>query len=144
MSRANNGDRVTVHYIGTLDNGRIFDQRDAESPLTFTAGAGELFPSLEQEILGMKVGDVRNIHLASEEAFGKRLEENILKVARDLFPAEKELKIGQKLQIELADGTQKTMRIREIGEQQVLLDGNHDLAGCNLTFALQLVAIDTN
>ena len=51
MSRANNGDRVTVHYIGTLDNGRIFDQRDAESPLTFTAGAGELFPSLEQEIL---------------------------------------------------------------------------------------------
>ena len=36
------------------------------------------------------------------------------------------------------------MRIREIGEQQVLLDGNHDLAGCNLTFALQLVAIDTN
>ena len=90
----------------------------------------------------MKVGEVKNIHLVADEAFGQRLEENILKVARELFPAEKELKIGQKLQIELADGTQKTMRIRDVGEQQVMLDGNHDLAGCNLTFALQLMAID--
>mgnify|MGYP001224364571 CR=1 FL=1 len=143
MSRVSKGDRVTVHYIGTLDNGRIFDQRDAETPLTFTAGAGEIFSKMEQEILDMKVGEVRNIHLSAEEAFGKRLEENILKVSRELFPAERELKIGQKLQVELADGTQKTMRIREVSEQQVLLDGNHDLAGCNLTFALQLMAIDT-
>ena len=142
MNRAKKGDRVTVHYIGTLDNGRIFDQRDADAPLTFTVGAGELFPKMEQEILAMKVGEVRNIHLAVEEAFGKRLEENILMVARELFPAEKELKIGQKLQVELADGTHKTMRIRDVGAQQVVLDGNHDLAGCNLTFALQLVAID--
>lgn len=142
MCRVNHGDRVTVHYIGTLDNGRIFDQREGDDPLSFTLGAGEVFPRLEQEILGMALGEVRNIRLSAREAFGERLQENLLRVNRELFPAGRKLKIGQKLQLELAEGTQKTMRVREIGEQVVILDGNHDLAGCDLTFALKLVAID--
>jgi len=138
---AKHGDRVTVHYIGTLDNGRIFDQRDEDAPLTFTLGASEVFPALEDELIGMVVGTVKNILLTTEQAYGQRLEENLLKVERQMFPAERELKIGQKLNIELGGKQQRQMRIRQIDEQQVLLDGNHDLAGCELTFALQLVAI---
>ena len=142
MKRVKTGDRVTVHYIGTLDNGRIFDQRDGDDPLTFTVGAGEVFPRLEQQILGMAVGEVRNIRLTASEAFGLRLEENLLRVDRKLLPPGRPLKVGQKMLIELADGVQKTMRIRDVGDQVVVLDGNHDLAGCDLTFALKLVARD--
>ncbi|PLX79063.1 MAG: peptidylprolyl isomerase [Desulfuromonas sp.] len=141
MQKATNGDRVTVHYIGTLDNGRIFDQRDADSPLTFTLGADEVFQALEQEIAGMRPGDVKNIHLKAEQAYGPRLQENLLKVSREMFPPERELRIGQKLSISLGE-TARVMRVREVGDQEVLLDGNHDLAGCDLTFALKLVEIE--
>ncbi|PLX90606.1 MAG: peptidylprolyl isomerase [Desulfuromonas sp.] len=141
MQRAKSGDKVTVHYIGTLDNGRIFDQRDEDQPLSFTLGNDEVFTALEDEVVGMKVGEVKNIHLQAEQAYGLRLEENLLKVPRNLFPAEKELRISQKLNLELGDGTQRQMRIRNVSERDVLLDGNHDLAGCDLTFALQLVSI---
>ena len=141
MQRAQKGDRITIHYIGTLDNGRIFDQRDGDEPLSFVIGAGEIFPDMEAEITGMKVGEVKNIHLAAEQAYGLRLEGNLLKVSREMLPADRELRIGRKLNIELADSEQRMMRIRHVDEQEVLLDGNHDLAGCDLTFAMQLVAI---
>ena len=141
MQRAQNGDRVTVHYIGTLDNGRIFDQRDGDEPLSFTIGSGEIFPAMEADIIGMKVGEVKNIHLSAEQAYGLRLDENLLKVSREIFPADRELRIGRKLSIELADNEKRMMRIRQVDEKEVLLDGNHDLAGCDLTFALQLVKI---
>jgi FKBP-type peptidyl-prolyl cis-trans isomerase 2 len=96
---------------------------------------------MEAEIIGMKVGEVKNIHLPAEQAYGLRLNANLLKVSRAMFPADRQLRIGQKLSIELGDNEQRVMRIRSFGEEEVLLDGNHDLAGCDLTFALQLVAI---
>ena len=98
MQKAAIGNRVTVHYIGTLDNGRIFDQRDTDSPLTFTLGADEVFKALEEEIIGMRPGEVKNIHLSAEKAYGPRLEENLLKVSREMFPAERELRIESKRQ----------------------------------------------
>ena len=64
MRRVKHGDRVTVHYIGTLDNGRIFDQRDDEQPLFFTIGEEEVFATQEQGVIGMAPGEVRNIYLA--------------------------------------------------------------------------------
>lgn len=141
MQRAQKGDRVTIHYIGTLDNGRIFDQRDGDEPLSFVIGAGEIFPDMEAEITGMKIGEVKNIHLAAEQAYGLRLDGNLLKVSREMLPADQELRIGRKLNVELAGSDQRMMRIRHVDEQEVLLDGNHDLAGCDLTFAMQLVEI---
>ena len=142
MSDAKSGDTVTVHYIGTLDNGRIFDQRDADNPLTFTLGAGEVFAALEGALIDMRAGEVKNVHLRAEQAFGPWRDENLLRVARELFPTGQQLSPGRKLSVELAGGDRRVMRIREVGEQDVLLDGNHELAGCDLTFALQLVAIE--
>ena len=141
MHQAKTGDIVTVHYIGTLDNGRIFDQRDADEPLSFVLGAGEVFPAMESAIIGMKVGEVKNIHLEAEQAYGLRLDGNLLNVSRQLFPAGRGLRIGQKISIELGRCEQRVMRVRRVDEDVVLLDGNHDLAGCDLTFALKLVAI---
>ena len=142
MRRARTGDLVTVHYIGTLDNGRIFDQRTDDLPLTFTIGAGEVFPAFERDIIGMAVGDVKNIFLSAEQAFGLRLDANLLRVPRTLFPTGQELQIGRKLEICLADNARCAMRVRSFDEREVLLDGNHELAGCDLTFAMQLVKIE--
>lgn len=141
MRSAQTGDIVIVHYIGTLENGRIFDQRDEDSPLSLRLGGKEVFPVLEKNIIGMTPGQVKNITLSAEQAYGKRLQENILKVPREMFPTGKPLTIGQKLEINFINQEKKVMRVRSFDEDIVLLDGNHDLAGCDLTFALKLVEI---
>lgn len=142
MIQAEIGSSVTIRYIGTLDNGRIFHSTDEHGPQTFTIGNGQLFPALEQAIIGMHAGEVKNIILTAAEAYGPRLQENILKVARTVFPAGKEIAIGQKLGIEFKGGTSRTMMVIAVSEDEVTLDGNHPLAGLDLTFALSLDRIE--
>ena len=142
MSRtAKIGDTVTVRYIGTLDNGRIFDTAE-DNPLTITLGKNEVFPALEAGIVGMKVGEAKNIYLHTRDAYGPRISENILRVKREMFPAERELRVGQKINLEFGDAGEKVMQVFDYNETEVILDGNHPLAGLDLTFALQLDEIE--
>jgi FKBP-type peptidyl-prolyl cis-trans isomerase 2 len=141
MNHAKAGSSVTISYIGTLDNGRIFHSTEEQGPLTVTIGAGELFPALEQAIIGMRAGEVKNIELTAAEAYGPRLQENIITVARQSFPVEKEIAIGQKLSIEFKGGASRVMVVTEVSDSGVTLDGNHPLAGLELTFALKLESV---
>lgn len=141
MKRAGLGSCVTVSYIGTLDNGRIFDNTEEGGPLTFTIGNDQIFAALEQAIIGMGEGETKNIVIAAADAYGPRLDANILKVKRDLFPADRELRIGEKLNLQFSGGRERIMMILEVSEQEVALDGNHPLAGLDLTFALRLDAV---
>lgn len=136
------GSRVAVSYIGTLDNGRIFDDTAGKGPLTITIGAGQVFPALEQGIIGMQEGSVRNIVLTPEEAYGQHLKENLLQLSRDAFPAGKEIRIGQKINMEFANGTARVMLVTAVSDAGVTLDGNHPLAGQELTFALKVERIE--
>jgi peptidylprolyl isomerase len=142
MKRAQTGSSVTISYIGTLDNGRIFDSTEDNGPLTFTIGTDQVFAALEQNIIGMASGETRNILVPAAEAYGPRLDENIIKVKRDMFPADRELRIGEKLRIEFNGGRERILIILEANEQEVTLDGNHPLAGLDLTFALRLDAVE--
>lgn len=141
MKQAAQGGKVTVSYIGTLDNGRIFDSTEESNPLTFTIGTDQVFTALEQAVIGMTVGEVKNVLIPAAEAYGPRLDANILKVKRDMFPAERELRIGEKLRIEFSGGKERVLIILDANDQEVTLDGNHPLAGLDLTFALRLDAL---
>lgn len=142
MTVAQTGDRVTIHFIGTLDNGRIFDSADEDNPLSFTLGQGEVFAALEAAVSGMKVGTANNIEIPAEQAFGPHRKENMVRVPRSQFPAGRELRIGEKISLAFADGEERVMRVIKEEKDEVTLDGNHPLAGLDLTFALQLVSID--
>jgi FKBP-type peptidyl-prolyl cis-trans isomerase 2 len=142
MTIAQMGDRVTIHYIGTLDNGRIFDSADDDNPLSFVLGRGEVFPALEEAVAGMKVGTASNIEIPAEKAFGPHKKENMISLPRSRFPAGRELRVGEKISLSFGDGEERVMRIIKDENEQVLLDGNHPLAGLDLTFALQLVSVD--
>lgn len=141
MQRAKPGDRVAVEYIGTLDNGKIFDSRDQADRLEIVLGRGEVFAALEEQIVGMCEGEVKNIVIPPERAYGPRRTENILKLHRSFFPVEREMHIGQKLSLQFSDGQERIMLIVGLGDETVTLDGNHSLAGCELTFALKLALI---
>ena len=142
MQTAKIGDRVTIHYIGTLDNGYIFDSADADNPLSFILGKEEVFPALERALIGMKVGTAANIEIKSVDAYGPRLDENLLRLPRSQFPADREIREGEKLALAFADGEERIMRIIKLEEDQVTLDSNHPLAGLDLIFALKLEAIE--
>ena len=138
MALAMSGDTVNICYIGTLDDGTIFHSTESHGPLTVTIGAGQLFPALERAITGMRAAETRNVTLSAAEAYGPRRQENIIQVAREHFPADKDIKPGQKLSIEFSGGATRIMVVSEVTEAAVTLDGNHPLAGQNLTFALRL------
>jgi FKBP-type peptidyl-prolyl cis-trans isomerase 2 len=142
MTRAQQGSTVSVHYIGTLDNGRIFHSTADEEPLIFTIGQNQVFPALERAVLGMAVGQTVNIVIPADEAYGPRLKENVIRVERSHFPAEKEIRVGQKLSIGFTGGRERVMQIVGVTETEVTLDGNHPLAGLDLTFALRLDGIE--
>lgn len=142
MSIVNQGSRVTISYIGTLDNGRIFASTEEQGPLSITIGANQVFPALEQAIIGMQAGEVRNIVLEAAEAYGPHLQENLLQLSRDAFPAGKEIRVGQKISMEFANGAARVMLVTAVSETAVTLDGNHPLAGQELTFALRVEQVE--
>lgn len=142
MSRVRHGSTVTLSYVGTLDNGRIFHSTDENAPLVVTIGTDQLFPALEQAVVGMRAGEVKNIVLAPEQGYGPRQDENILQISRSAFPAGKEISVGQKLSIEFKGGHSRQMLVIAVEENQVTLDGNHPLAGMELTFALRVDRVE--
>lgn len=142
MRHAAQGRTVRVHYIGTLDNGRIFDSTEGGEPYVFTIGSGQVFRALEEAVIGMAAGEVKNIVISAADAFGERREENMLTLGRSRFPHDRELSVGQKLSIEFGGGQERVMMVSGLGEDVVTLDGNHPLAGHDLTFALKLKGIE--
>lgn len=138
MTQAKIGSTVTISYIGTLNDGTIFSSTEELGPVTATIGAEQLFPALERAIMDMRVGETRNIQLSAEECYGPRRQENIVTVARSTFPAGKEIVVGRKLSVDFAGGTSRVMVVQAVNESEVTLDGNHVLAGFELTFALRL------
>lgn len=141
MATAKEGDRVTVSYIGTLDNGRIFDSTEND-PLSFTIGSGEVFPALEKAVCGMAVGEAKNIFIPSDEAYGPRRDENVKVFPKSKLPEGVEFQVGQKMQIRVSEGQEIVMIVTKVTDTEVTLDGNHFLAGLDLTFALRLDAIE--
>lgn len=136
------GSRVTLSYIGTLDNGRIFHSTEEAGPLIFTVGNDEVFAALERAVLGLKAGEARNVVIPAEEAYGPRRGENIISVARQAFPGDGEIAVGRRVSIEFSGGVSRVMLVTAVSETEVTLDGNHPLAGCDLTFALRVDAVE--
>lgn len=135
------GSRVVVRYIGTLDNGRIFDSTEEGQPLVFTMGRGEIFPALERAVAAMGVGETRSIVVPAADAYGPRLPENMLRLERARLPVGRDPRPGQRLSLEFGAAGSRVMVITEVGEEWVTLDGNHPLAGLDLTFALRVESV---
>ena len=70
---AKSGQRATLHYIGKLEDGSVFDSsRDRGEPFSFTLGAGQVIQGWEQGVLGMQIGEVRILKIPPELGYGER------------------------------------------------------------------------
>jgi len=137
-----NGKKVTIHYTGTLDDGTPFDSSVGRDPLEFEMGAGMVIAGFEKGVAQMEIGETKTIHIPAAEAYGDRREEMIVEFDRSQLPADLEPEVGMGLQMQGPDGQVVPVRIVELSEKAVTLDANHPLAGQNLNFDLELVAVD--
>lgn len=141
MSEAKTGDAVQVHYTGTLANGIQFDSSRGDAPLAFTLGEGNMITGFENAVVGMTVGETKVITIPCEQAYGDRNEGMIQAVPREAMPADLELATGMMLHAEGPDGRTLSFTVAGFDDESVTIDGNHPLAGQDLIFDLELVAI---
>ena len=142
MSKVENGQVVSVHYVGTFDDGIEFDSsRTRGEALAFEVGAGQLIPGFEAALLGMTVGESKKITLTSSEAYGDVNPEAFQTTSRTAFPVEFELKVGEVVQGSNETGQPISARIHTLAGDDITLDFNHPLAGKNLNFEIELISI---
>ncbi len=141
MSTAKAGDTVQIHYTGTLSDGAVFDSSDGRDPLEFAVGSGMIIPGLDAAIPGMAVGDKKVVEVPADQAYGPRNDQARQAIPRKDIPAEIPLEIGTQLQMQGPEGQVIPVTVAEVTETDVTLDANHPLAGKDLTFAIEMVAI---
>ena len=141
MSQAKKGDNVKVHYKGTLNDGSIFDSSEGREPLAFEVGAGMMIPGFDKAVDGMKVGEKVTANIPAKEAYGESREDMIMEVPAAQIPVDLNPEVGQQLAIEQPNGQSVPVVVKEISEDKIVIDGNHPLAGKDLTFDIELVEI---
>lgn len=129
-----NGDTVSVHYRGTLDDGTEFDSSKGREPLSFTVGSGQVIAGFDEAVMGLKVGDKNKVRLEPAKAYGERREDMVVTVPAAQAPAG--LKAGDRVQIGGAPAV-----VTKVDAAGVTVDANHALAGKALTFEVELVSI---
>lgn len=142
MAHVKSGDTVSIHYTGTLNDGSTFDSSDGRDPLEFVVGSGQIIPGLDKAIPGMTVGDKKVVEIPCIEAYGESNPENRQTIPREQIPADIPLETGLTLQMQSPDGKHvMPVTVAELSDAEVTLDANHALAGKDLTFAIELIAI---
>ena len=143
MQQVKQGDTVKVHYKGTLtEDGSLFDSSEGREPLEFTVGSGMVIFGFEQGVLNMQTGEKKTVNIPFMEAYGPRNEHMVIEFRNEQFPAEMgQPEIGIMLHLSDPEGDQLPVVVTELREETFVLDGNHALAGKDLTFEIELVEI---
>ena len=140
--KVTNGHNVSVHYVGTLTDGTEFDNsRTRGQAVSFEIGSGRMISGFNDAVVGMTVGETKKVTLAPEQAYGTRNENALQNVPRDAFSEDFNFEVGGMIQ---GNGPRGPFlaKIHEVGEQEVILDMNHPLAGQELNFEIELVSVE--
>ncbi len=141
MQQVKKGDKVSVHYHGKLTDGETFDSSEGRDPLSFTVGAGQVIKGFDDAMLDMKPGDKKTVNIPVADAYGERNDDMVMEYPRTEFPADMIPEVGMELQMGDNAGNVFPVLITHVAADTVMLDANHPLAGQDLTFEIELVAI---
>ena len=142
MSYVQLGDTVRIHYTSTLEDGMLIASTEGGNPLELQPGQGMFFQKLEQEILGMGLGEVKRTTLIPEEAFGLYRQELVTDIALEEF-TNRGIKPYEGLTLDIPTQGDQTLeaKVTKITKQKVQLDANHPWAGHSMKFFIQVVDI---
>lgn len=140
MGQVKDGDKVKIHLTGVTGDGMEFTSTEENEPIEVSLGKGEIWPSVEKAILGMKEGESKEVALSSEESI-PYVEELVFEISKNQLPEGIPLEEGIMVKLHQEDGRETFMKILSVEEEKVMVDANHPLAGEELKFTVQLVQI---
>ncbi len=139
--QAKKGDAVQVHYTGKLDDGSVFDTSKSREPLGFTLGDGNMIKGFDTAVQGMGIGDKKTVTIPAAEAYGERRDDMMIDVPKTQVPADIKPEVGQQLSLQGGNGQPMPVVVVAVDEEKITLDANHQLAGKDLVFDIELVKI---
>ncbi len=131
---------VSLAYQVKMEDGVVVDQSTVDAPLDYLHGNNNLIPGLEKALEGQKAGDKFSVTVGPEEAYGEHSDDLVQRVPANVFQGVDTLEVGMRF---LADTDQGPIpvEITEVDGEEVVVDGNHMLAGQTLTFDVEVVAV---
>jgi len=141
MSQVKKGSRVKILYTGKLKDGSVFETNIGEAPLEFTVGKGKVIKGFENAVMGMQMGETKTVTIKPADAYGSRDQSLLWVVAAAELPAGTAMEPETEVAFTRTDGSEVDGRITKIEDDQVTIDGNHPLAGRNLTFEIKVIEV---
>ena len=132
---------VSIDYTLTNADGEVLDSSDGGAPLVYLQGAGNIIPGLEKALEGKQAGDAGNVTVEPAEAYGEFNAELIAVLGRNMFEGVDELEVGMQFHASGPDGSMQIVTIKALEGDEVTVDGNHPLAGEQLTFDVKVVEV---
>ena len=138
----NVGKTCRTHYKGTFNDGTQFDSSyDRGEPLEFICGAGQMIQGFDKAVADMEVGQVVNVHLMPEEAYGMPDPNAIIPMKIEQLPGSEDLEVGQQVYLYNQLGQPVPVKVIEKDETNITFDVNHEMAGKELNFQIELVEV---
>lgn len=131
---------VSIHYTLTNKTGEQLDSSIGSEPLSYLHGAGNIIPGLEKALSETSVGDKLTVTIEATDAYGERNEAQMQTVAKEMFQGIDKIEVGMQFQADSSSGP-AMVTITKIEGDNITIDGNHPLAGEQLTFAVEVMDI---
>ena len=145
MDVVNLGSKVTISYEGTIASGEVFESTKDTEELVFTVGVGSVMLAFEEGVIGMKIGENKEININGDEIFGAYRQELVQTVKKDLFKPGTDFKVGNVLYLTITkddEDHQVPVSIVEVQDDAIIVDYNHPLAGQPLTYTITIDKIE--
>lgn len=136
------GTQVTLHFALTLDDGSTVDSTFETEPATFVVGDGNLLEGFEKNLLGLSAGAKETFLIKPEDSFGQPNPNNIQEILREDFPDDIELSEGLMISFADAQNAELPGVVIEYTDELVLVDFNHPLAGRDIQFMVEILAVE--
>ena len=131
---------VSIHYTLTNDDGEVLDSSISDEALVYLHGGGNIISGLEKALHGKVAGDKFNVRIAPEDAYGELMEEMIQVISRDMFEGIDNIEVGMQFHADVSSGT-GVVKVVNIEDDDITIDGNHPLAGLALTFDVEVMDV---
>ena len=138
----NVGKTCRTHYKGTFNDGTQFDSSyDRGEPLEFICGAGQMIKGFDAAVANMEIGEIKEVHLMPEEAYGQTNPDAIFTLEIAQLPGSENLEVGQQVYLSNQYGQPFPVKVAAKEETTITFDANHEMAGKELNFTIELVEV---
>jgi FKBP-type peptidyl-prolyl cis-trans isomerase SlyD len=132
---------VSIHYTLTNDDGEVIDSSiDNNEALIYLHGKNNIISGLENALVGKQAGDIFDVRIEPEEAYGEFMDDRVVVIPRDMFEGIDQIEEGMQFHADVSSGP-GVVTVVAVDGDKITVDGNHPLAGVALSFAIQVIAV---